>query len=90
MLDWKNSKYKDHVPHKKQKAAKIEESYICIECLEHEISLKGNRDEKYTSLCKKDNYSVKRHKGRWHNGSNSSTCTIIPSSAPGIIALRKQ
>ena len=57
-------------------------------CLE--VSLKGNRDEKYTSLCRKDNSSVKRHKDRWHKGSNSSTCTIIPPSAPEIIALRKQ
>ena len=33
----------------------------------------------------------KRHKDRrWHKGSNPSTCTIIPSSAPEIIALRKQ
>ena len=75
-------------PYKKQKATKIEESQICIECLE--VSLKRNRDKKYTSLCRKDNSSVKRHKDRWHKGSNSSTCTIIPSSAPEIIALRKQ
>ena len=88
MWDWKNAKYKNHVPYKKQKATKIEESQICIECLE--VSLKGNRDKKYTSLCRKDNSSVKRHKDRWHKGSNSSTCTIIPSSAPEIIALRKQ
>ena len=44
----------------------------------------------YTSLCRKDNSRVKRHKDRWHKGSNSSTCTIIPSSAPEVIALRKQ
>ena len=88
MWDWKNAKYKDHVPNKKQKATKIEESYICLECLE--VSLKGNRDEKYASLCRKDNSSIKRHKDRWHEGSNLSTCTIISSSAPEIIALRKQ
>ena len=33
---------------------------------------------------------MKRHKDTWHKGSTSSTCTIIPSSAPKIIALRKQ
>ena len=44
MWDWKNAKYKDHVPHKQQKSTKIEESYICIECLE--VSLKRNRDGK--------------------------------------------
>ena len=88
MWDCKNAKYKDHVPYKKQKPTKIEESYICIDCLE--VSLKGNRGEKYTSLCRKDNSSENRHKDRWHKGSNSSTCTIIPSSAPEVIALRKQ
>ena len=53
MWDWKNAKYKDHVPHKKQKPAKIEESYICVECLEHEVLLKGHHDKKYTSCVKK-------------------------------------
>ena len=53
MWDWKNTKYKDHVPHKKQKPAKIEESYICVECLEHEVLLKGHHDKKYTSCVKK-------------------------------------
>ena len=43
MWDCKNAKYKDHVPYKKQKPTKIEESYICIDCLE--VSLKGNRGE---------------------------------------------
>ena len=33
-----------NIPHKKQKATKIEKSYISIECLE--VPLKGNRDEK--------------------------------------------
>ena len=40
MWHWENAKYKDHVPHKIQKAAKIEESYICIEC--SEVSLNSN------------------------------------------------
>ena len=44
--------------YKKQKATKFEESYICIDCLE--VSLKGNRDRKYTSLCRKDNSSEKK------------------------------
>ena len=60
MRNWKNAKYKDHVPHKKQKATKIEESSICIECLE--VSLKGNRDEKHTSLRRKANSGVKRQR----------------------------
>ena len=38
----------------------------------------------------KDNSSVKRDKDGWHKGSNSSTCTFIPSSTPEIVALRKQ
>ena len=62
MRYWKNAKYKDPVLHKKQKATKIEESYICIECLE--VSLKGNLDTKYAALCRKDNPGVKRHKGK--------------------------
>ena len=40
MWDWENGKYKWHVPHKKQKATKIEESFICIQCLQ--VSLKVN------------------------------------------------
>ena len=47
MWDWKNANYKDHLSHKKQRASKIDKSYICIEYLE--VSLKGNRDEKYTT-----------------------------------------
>ena len=39
MWDRKNAKYKDHVTHKKQKATKIEESYICIQCLEVYLTL---------------------------------------------------
>ena len=66
MWDWENAKYKDHNPHKKQKTTKIEESYVCIECLE--VSLNGNCDEKCTFLCRKDNSSLKRHKDRWHKG----------------------
>ena len=64
--DWKIFKHKDHVPHKKQKATKIVESYICSEWLE--ASLKANRDEKCRTLYRKDNSSVKRHKGSWHMG----------------------
>ena len=82
MWDWKNTKYKDHA------WRTIEESYICIECLE--VLLKGNRDKKYTSLCRKDDSRVKRHKYSWHKGSNSSTCIVIPSAAPEITALWKQ
>ena len=50
--DQRGIRYNDNVPHKKQKATKIEESYICIECLE--VSLKGNPDEKYITLFRKD------------------------------------
>lgn len=49
---------------KKQRATKIVESRICSEWLE--ASLNANRDEKYTTLYRKDNSSVKRHKGNWH------------------------
>ena len=38
----------------------MENSYICIECLQ--VLLKTNRNKKYTTLYRKDNSSVKRHK----------------------------
>ena len=47
--------------------------------------LKHGRGPKYH-----DRSSVKRHKDRWYKGSNSSTCTTIPSSSPEIITLPKQ
>ena len=88
MWDRKNAKYKEHLPHKKEKSTKIKESYICIEC--SKVSIKDKCEEKYTPLCREDNSSVKRHEEKWHKGSNSSTCTIISSSAPEIITLGKQ
>ena len=63
---WKISKHKTKIMFhkKKQRATKIVESRICSEWLE--ASLNANRDEKYTTLYRKDNSSVKRHKGNWH------------------------
>ena len=43
---------------KKLKATKIKESYICIKCLE--VLLKGNCDEKYTSLCRKAAMGIRK------------------------------
>ena len=67
-----------HIKNKKQPKAK--KVIFVLSVLKYHY--KGNRDEKYTALCRKDNSSVKRHKDSWHKGSNSLTCTIIPSSEP--------
>ena len=39
MWAWKKDKYKNHIPHKKQKETKIEESYICIESFKSIIEM---------------------------------------------------
>jgi hypothetical protein len=53
---------------KKKKVAKAEkastEKFVCLECLE--LSLQGKREDRFTTLCRSDQYSIKQHKERWH------------------------
>ena len=88
--DWKKGAL---IPAKKQKSlatnknVKSSEKYVCIKCLE--LSLRGERDEKFASLCRSDSSSVNRHKERWHKGEESRSCTIVPSSAPEVQSMQK-
>jgi hypothetical protein len=31
-----------------------------------ELSLQGKREDRFTTLCRSDQYSIKQHKERWH------------------------
>ena len=69
------------------KNVKSSEKYVCTKCLE--LSHRGERDEKFASLCRSDSSSVNRHKERWHKGEESRSCTIVPSSAPEVQSMQK-
>ena len=98
MWNWKEkasaTKTKDPVPEKKQKfpsknkPEKMPEKYSCLQCLE--ISLRGKRDEKFSSLCRNDASSLNRHKARWHNTDATNACIVVPASAPEMKALRNR
>ena len=98
MWNWKEkasaTKTKDPVLEKKQKfpsknkPEKIPEKYSCLQCLE--ISLRGKRDEKFSSLCRNDPSSLNRHKARWHNTDETHVCIVVPASAPEVKALRNR
>lgn len=74
------------VPAKKTKSValntKKSEKHVCLQCME--LHLQGKRDERFTSICRLDSSSIKRHKERWHNLPNSEPCTFVPSTAPDI------
>ena len=86
--DWKNvslNKEKNPVPEKKQKLTisrpeKRNEKYACLECLES--CLRGKREEKFTTLCRTDTSTIKRHKSRWHNTLDTQACTVVPFTSP--------
>ena len=97
--DWKRgcaSETKAPIPEKKQKLplrrkperTASAEKYFCMQCLE--ISLLGKREERFATLCRSDTYSIARHKARWHNTPEYHTCTIVPSTAPEVKALRNR
>lgn len=96
--DWKRgcaTKTKDDpVPVKKQKLGSSNKSvtksekFFCVQCLK--MSLIGKREERFATLCRIDESSVARHKARWHNTPESHVCTVIPSTAPEVTALRNQ
>ena len=77
------------IPEKKNKIVglntKKSEKHVCLQCME--LHLQGKRDERFTSICRLDPSSIKRHKGRWHNLPNNKLCSFVPSTAPEVAAL---
>lgn len=76
---------------KKIKVAKGErasEKFFCLECLELSLQGKGEREERFTTICRTDPSSVKRHKDRWHKLPSLQNCTIVPSTAREVRALK--
>ena len=77
------------VPEKKNKTVglntKKSEKHVCLQCME--LHLQGKRDERFTSICRLDSSSIKRHKERWHNLPNNKSCSFVPSTAPEVAIL---
>ena len=91
MWDWKsrsqNKKRKDDVTEGKT-SKKVAERFHCLECLE--LALRGELPHRFSSLCRRDDYSIKRHKERRHQTAKLEKCTIVPSTAPEVGILRKK
>ena len=88
------SNIKDLIPEKRKnvqsrsQSERLQEKYFCLQCLE--ISLRGMREERFASLCRIDQSSLKRHKARWHNTEETCCCTVVPSTAAEVKALRNR
>ena len=52
--------------------------------------MRGKREERFASLCRIDQSSLKRHKARWHNTEETCCCTVVPSTAAEVKALRNR
>ena len=90
--DW-NSKNQSSIPsEKKKKVTKVPqpaERFHCLECLE--LALQGKREERFTTLCRADQSSVKRHKERWHKvGGGFGKCTVVPQTALEVQEIRSK
>ena len=85
MWDWKSGADKKR---REEKSSKPPEKYFCLECLE--LSLKGEMAERFTSLCRVDESSVKRHKERRHQQTGQRKATIVPATAKEVEWLRKK
>lgn len=95
MWDWTkgcSSKENQPVPEKKNKImgsnTKKSDKHVCLQCME--LHLKGKRDERFISVCRKDPSSIKRHKDRWHNLPANKPCTFVPSTAPEVAILAEK
>ena len=77
------------IPEKKNKIVglntKMSEKHVCLQCME--MHLQGKRDERFTSICRLDPSSIKRHKERWHNLPNNKLCSFVSLTAPEVAAL---
>ncbi len=94
--DWKRgiaSKNRSSIPlEKKKKVSKVPqpaEKFHCLECLA--LAFQGKRDERFTTLCRADPSSIKRHKERWHKVSEDfQKCTVVPQTALEVQELRSK
>ena len=94
--DWKRgiaSNNRSSIPlEKKKKVSNVPqpaEKFHCLECLE--LAFQGKRDERFTTLCRADPSSIKRHKERWHKVSEDfQKCTVVPQTALEVQELRSK